>query len=202
MVARPIEYVRAEHLRAEPPAMTMEGLVLPSYSGPATGVQLVAQPDGPAWIVTEPGGGRYRYSAHDGALVPPVVEEEAARLAQAAYAGPADLQAVTYFPQDASPMDLRLPVAVWQARFGDGTHVYIRDATGEVLALRSDWWRVFDFMWGLHIMDLQTREDTSHPILILFAGLAVLATLLGCTLMFRRRKARPARPPQGTGTGR
>ena len=39
-------------------------------------------------------------------------------------------------------------------------------------------------------MDLQTREDTSHPILILFAILGVLASLLGFVLMFRRRKAR------------
>jgi len=45
-------------------------------------------------------------------------------------------------------------------------------------------------MWGLHIMDLRTREDTSHPILILFAALGVFASILGCILMFRRRKAR------------
>jgi hypothetical protein len=45
-------------------------------------------------------------------------------------------------------------------------------------------------MWGLHIMDLQEREDTSHPILIIFAALGVVGSLLGCILMFRRRKAR------------
>ena len=56
--------------------------------------------------------------------------------------------------------------------------------------MRTRWWRGFDFMWGLHIMDLQTREDTSHPILILFAFLGVVGALLGCILMFRRRKAR------------
>jgi len=37
---------------------------------------------------------------------------------------------------------------------------------------------------------LRTREDTSHPILILFAALGVIGALLGCILMFRRRKAK------------
>ena len=59
-----------------------------------------------------------------------------------------------------------------------------------MLALRTGQWRLYDLMWGLHIMDLQTREDTHHPILILFAALSVLGALLGCTLLFRRRKAR------------
>jgi ABC-type Mn2+/Zn2+ transport system permease subunit len=56
--------------------------------------------------------------------------------------------------------------------------------------VRTRWWRTFDFVWGLHIMDLQTREDTHHPILIFFALLAVIGALFGCILMFRRRSAR------------
>lgn len=67
--------------------------------------------------------------------------------------------------------------------------IYVDAGTGEVLALRSRLWRAFDFMWGLHIMDLQGREDTHHPLLIGFAGLAFLGTLLGTVLLFRRRKA-------------
>jgi hypothetical protein len=41
-------------------------------------------------------------------------------------------------------------------------------------------------------MDLQTREDTHHPILILFAVLSVIGSLFGCVLLFRRRKSRMA----------
>ena len=41
---------------------------------------------------------------------------------------------------------------------------------------------------GLHIMDLQTREDTSHPILIIFAALSVFGALMGTVLLFRRRR--------------
>ncbi len=47
-------------------------------------------------------------------------------------------------------------------------------------------------MWGLHILDPIDREDTSHPILILFAALGLASAIMGCVLLFRRRKARVA----------
>ena len=79
---------------------------------------------------------------------------------------------------------------VWQVALEDGTNVYVGTETGRIEAVRTRWWRTFDFMWGLHIMDLQEREDTHHPTLILFALLSVTGALLGCILMFRHRKAR------------
>lgn len=190
MALYPIEDVRGEHLRAEVAVVDTAGLIFPDRLGPVTEAKLIAQLDGPAWIVTEPDGGRYRYSARDGSLIPPLIEDEARRVALAAWTGNAALESVTYFPGDISPPDLRAPFAAWQAHFADGSNLYMRADTGEVLAVRTGWWRVYDFMWGLHIMDLQTREDTSHPILLIFAALAVLGSLLGCALLFRRRKAR------------
>ncbi len=190
MVWHPIEYVRGNHLRAEMPPLQMQTLVMPRIDRPVRTVTLQSLPDGPGWIVVEESGARLRYSPEDGRLYAPVLKDSARAMAVAAYAGDAALEALTYYPADSAPMDLRAPVNSWQARFADDTHVYIHAQTGEVLAVRSGWWRVFDFMWGLHIMDLETREDTSHPILIIFAALGVIGSLLGCALMFRRRKAR------------
>jgi len=190
MVIRPIEEVRGDNLRTASAPIATADLVFPNRMGPVLGVTLASQPDGPAWIVTEPDGGKYRYSATDGTLIPPVIEAEARAIALSAYAGDAALETVRYFPQDVAPPDLRSPIATWQAHFADGTNFYIHNSTGEVLAVRTGWWRVYDFMWGLHIMDLETREDTSHPTLILFAGLGLLGALFGTTLLFRRRKAR------------
>lgn len=39
-------------------------------------------------------------------------------------------------------------------------------------------------------MDISEREDTSHPILIAFTALALTGSIMGCVLMFRRRKGR------------
>lgn len=190
MVARPIEEVRGENMRAEAAPIDTAELVFPNRMGLVSEVTLVSQSDGPAWIVTEADGGKYRYSATDGSLIPPVIESEARRIALGAYAGKAALASITYFPADAAPLDLRTPTASWQAHFSDGTNFYIHNSTGEVLAVRTGWWRVYDLMWGLHIMDLETREDTHHPILIAFAALGAAASIIGITLLFRRRKAK------------
>ena len=93
-------------------------------------------------------------------------------------------------PAGEAPVEARSPGAAWQARFADGTHIYIDDATGEVLALRTGGWRFYDTMYGLHVMDPQTHEDAHNPFAVLFAALAVIGASLGCILLFRRRKAR------------
>lgn len=192
MVARPIEVVRGEHLRAPAAPVDPSGLALPRVSAPVDRIELVAQPRGPAWIVTAAGGGRSRYSASTGRLLPPLTPAEAVRIADSAYAGKAKFLQIAHFPADRAPLDLRRPVASWQVLYADGTRLYLEAASGEVLAVRTRWWRVFDLMWGLHIMDLEAREDTHHPVLIGFAALAVVGTLIGCVLLFRRRRARPA----------
>jgi uncharacterized iron-regulated membrane protein len=190
MVARPIEEVRGDHLRAAHAAVDPAGLQFPVTIEEIHEARLVAQPGGPMWIITAADGARWRYSARTGIAAPPVIEREARRIAEEAYAGEARLAGTTYFPAGEAPVEARTAGAAWQARFADDTHVYIDDATGEVLALRTGEWRLYDVMWGLHIMDLETREDAHHPILLLFAVLATIGALLGCVLLFRRRKAR------------
>ena len=90
MVARPIEEVRGDHLRAPHAAIDPVGIVFPKTIGePIHDAQLVQQPGGPAWIVTAADGARWRYSARTGTAAPPVIEAEAQRIAAAAYAGKA-----------------------------------------------------------------------------------------------------------------
>ncbi len=193
MALKPLEETRGDTMRKAAPLREFAvDLALPRLAPQdvIAAMHLVQQVDGPVWIVDTEAGGTYRYSARDGSLVPPIIASEARRIAAATWAGEAALESVTYFPADASPPDLRAGIDTWQAHFADGTNLYIRADSGEVLAVRTGWWRFYDVMWGLHIMDLETREDTSHPILILFAALALAGSLLGCALLFRRRKAR------------
>ena len=37
-------------------------------------------------------------------------------------------------------------------------NVYLNAYSGEIVAIRSPSWRIWDLMWGLHIMDWQDRE--------------------------------------------
>ena len=190
MIARPLEEVRGDDLRPEPAPLAIGAYAMPDFGEPVSELQLVQQAIGPVWIVTTAEGARRRYFAPDATLLPPVIEGEARRIAEAAYAGDARIAGVTYLPRGEAPTDARATAAVWQARFADGTRVYIDDATGEVLSLRTGQWRVYDFLYGLHVMDPRAHEDAHNPFAIAFAALAVLGALLGCVLLFRRRKAR------------
>lgn len=191
MVARPIEEVRGDTLRAELPVLDPAQIRFPENIGELIReARLVQQPDGPAWVITAADGGRWRYSATHGTATPPVVEDEVRRIAEYAYVGRAKVAGLTYFPPGEAPTDARTGGASWQARFADGTRVYIDDATGEVLALRTGQWRLYDFLYGLHIMDPQLHEDAHNPFAIGFAALSVIGATLGCILLFRRRKAR------------
>ncbi|MEO7655229.1 MAG: hypothetical protein ABIS23_06045, partial [Sphingomicrobium sp.] len=91
------------------------------------------------------------------------------------------------------PLDLRQPIAAWQVVMDDGTHFYVDATSGAVVAKRTAWWRFYDLMWGLHIMDLETREDAHNPLLIGF-GLASLVmaviALIQLPLTIRRKRKR------------
>ncbi len=191
MVSQPIEKVRGEHLKAPPAAITPFDAVMPSLEGRAiVKTSLVQQADGPVWIINFQDGGKKRASAANGQILPPLTAIQASASARQAYAGDAALQGVTYFAADQNPVELRRGRPAWQAVFSDDTHIYIDAETGETLATRTGLWRVFDFMWGLHIMDLQEREDNNHPTLIIFAALALISVLFGLILLFRRRSSK------------
>ena len=200
MTIKPIEEVRGNHLRIE-----REAAVLPAGnpfpiafpvddSARYTEMRVVRQGDRAVWLLTRDDDTVERYPADRAGPLDPIDEAYARSLVARDVVGGADPVQVRFFPADQAPFDLRRAIPAWQVALRDGSHVYVHGQTGEIAAVRTRFWRLFDTMWGLHIMDLSDREDTSHPILIAFAALSVIAALLGCILMFRRRRyAAPAR---------
>lgn len=187
MAARPIDEVRGVHLKANPPALALTAAPvfprLPADHGAPLSVKLEQQWDGPVWIATFAHGHEMRATAERGEWLPPISEAQARSIARRWYRPKADILSARHTPASAPPIDLRKERPAWGVYFADGAHVYIDADTGSLLAIRSGQWRLFDFMWGLHIMDLQTREETSHPVLILFAAFSVFALLLGLLLL-------------------
>ena len=194
MVARPIEEVRGNHLRKEMPERTLPGDVrlIDRVSGDAKVVEITQRMDndGPVAIMRFADGSRSRYSLRSRTASQPVTRDAAKALVAERIVGGDRVVRTDAFPADEPPSDFRRPIPVWRIALEDGTHVYVSRDTGEIEAVRTRWWRAFDFMWGLHIMDLQTREDTSHPTLILFAAISLIGALMGFVLLFRRRKRR------------
>ena len=192
MVARPIEEVRGEHLRAkvEPQPLALPGAQFGSVEGPIREMRAVMQDGRAVAFLTMMDGSVRRRDMATGEAIQPLDAAAARSIAARHIAGGDNVESVAFFEADEVPFDFRRPLPVWQVALADGTHVYVGRDTGEIEAVRTRWWRIFDFMWGLHIMDLQEREDTSHPTLILFTALALIGTLMGTMLLFRRRKAR------------
>lgn len=196
MVIKPIEEVRGNHLRKDVteralPPDTSISVALPSDSTePVRSVTTQVERGETVTRITYMDGTSERFRTN-GAKMAPLSEVEARLIVGERIHGGDKVVSTARHEADAVPFDFRRPMPVWQVVLEDGTHVYVGTETGAIEAVRTRWWRTFDFVWGLHIMDLETREDTSHPILILFALLGVLGSLLGCVLMFRRRRARP-----------
>ena len=190
MVARPIDEVRGTALRAPPPTLPALGPIVAPTGRALKALSLERQGNRALWLAGFANGGAGRADPATGRWLPGVGEAEARALARASLLRPTTIRSVTRTPADRPPIDLRRARPAWGVTFADGARVYLDADTGAVLALRTDQWRLFDWMWGLHIMDLKGREDTSHPILIASAALALLATLLGLVLLpfaMRRR---------------
>jgi len=68
---------------------------------------------------------------------------------------------------------------------GQSINVYLNVYTGEVEAVRSNQWRIWDLMWGFHIMDWETREDIDNLLLKIFSILALISSITGVLLFFK-----------------
>jgi hypothetical protein len=197
MVARPIEEVRGEHLRREAPAqpLAIPGSAIAAPEASLSEMRVTMQDGRAVAILTTLDGAVSRVDFTSGAPLPPLDAAAARALVAKRIVGGDKVERVTLFPADKTPFDFRRPLAVWQVALDDGTNVYVGRDTGEIEAVRTRWWRAFDLAWGLHIMDFSEREDTSHPVLIIFAAISLVGALMGLLLMFRRRKVRPFVPP-------
>ncbi len=194
MVWKPIEEVRGEHLLADPGPMRFTGaLMTPGLAGiPLKSVSLQKRADGPRWVVVRDDGTTRLADPRTGDLLPRLSAVDAMREVAARYSGNAEVASVARTARDEPPFDLRRPIEAWQVRMDDGTNFYVDAGSGEVVARRTAWWRFYDFMWGLHIMDPASREDTHNPWIVGFALVSlvsvILATILLPMVTKRRRK--------------
>jgi hypothetical protein len=195
MVWKPIEEVRGSDLLAPPaPVVLTTPAVLPSVVAglPLARVSLEQRAAGPRWVIEVRGGPTRLADPVTGRLLGPVSAFDASAEVLARYRGDARITSVRRTRADDPPVELRRPVASWQVSLNDGTHIFVAADSGAVLATRTRWWRLYDSMWGLHIMDLSGREDAHQPTLIAFTVISLVTVLLALVLLplsIRRRRS-------------
>ena len=199
MVVKPIEEVRGAELLTElPPVSATAAPVAPALDvRPLRKLTLEQRASGSRWVVAFADGSDRLADPATGRLLPALSAADAAREVTARYTGKARIASVSRIDSAAPPLDLRRPLDSWKIAMSDGTFFYVDRWTGEVAARRTAWWRFYDFMWGLHIMDLQTREDAHNPWLITFGAIAAATTVMALILLpmtTRRKKKRKVSP--------
>lgn len=198
MVIRPIEVVRGSDLMNEPKPMRMIAAPVPPRLGdvPLSSLMLQQRAAGPRWVLVLGDGTKRLADPATGAVLPPMSATDAVREVTGRYTGKARVKSVDRTDAGKPPLDLRRNISTWRVTMTDGTRFYVDPGSGDVVARRTGWWRIYDFMFGLHIMDLKTREDTSNPLVIGFGIAALVMSLLALVLLpmtINRRKRRPIR---------
>ena len=110
---------------------------------------------------------RYLLNPETGAVISPLNEETARDIATFHFNGNAQILNASLITSD-PPKEIqtrRLPL--WRIDFNDrySTSFYIDPYTGRLATRRHQYWRIFDFMWMLHIMDYDERSD-AHNLLL------------------------------------
>jgi uncharacterized iron-regulated membrane protein len=118
-------------------------------------------------------------------------------LARSYYAGSGQLSGVLLLEHEV-PMEVRGRAApLWRADFDDWlqTTLYLQPDTGALVARRHRLWRLYDFLWMLHIMDYGERETPTGVVPRVVSLLAAITVLSGVWLLYfsfwRPRAARP-----------
>lgn len=138
--------------------------------------------------------------ARDGHVLPKLDRTHAEELARADFAQPVSVAEAVLISEN-PPIEVRgrrLPL--WRVELDHPRHprIYFDAITGEVVARRNSWWRVYDFFYMLHLMDYTERERIHHPLLSIAAALAALTSLSGVALWGWRAASRRRAPAAGT----
>ena len=83
--------------------------------------------------------------------------------------------------------DLPLYKVIAENEEGEEINIYQNPYTGEILAIRSQQWRIWDLMWGLHIMDWNERDNIGNIFLKIFSFIALFTAATGVILFFKRK---------------
>jgi len=170
------------------PAEALSELLLDHPQAEIRSVLLRHHPDGAVYEITfledeEPHWALAEVST--GELRSTVDREEAEEIARQAYALDSPIADVTLITETSSGSEYReRPLPAYRVTFDDslGTRLYVSIERGAVTARRNDRWRLFDFLWMLHIMDYQTRDNFNTILLQAVSALGLVTVLSGFVL--------------------
>lgn len=187
MALLPKELVRGEHRAASATAPqtldTAPARQTPSVTSGTKEVSLQAFEGRPVYrhVTTE---GVRLVDAIEGGVIE-IDETRAHRIAEASYSGPGSIVGTTRL-EEATLAIRDHDAPAWRVDFDDGeqTSIYVSASDGQILEHRNNYWRGYDILWMLHIMDYQNRTSFNHPLIITIALIVFWLGVSGLILWF------------------
>ena len=201
MTAVHIDIIHGDHFvrHEEPRPVAVSQLASPAavaIAAKAETVRLASHLQKPVYIA-KTGTGDMLFDAATGQRLPPPDKDQIKQLADEWFIGQEQLIRLSLITDIPGEIRGRKP-PLWRADF-DGWNkptLYLSPATGELVSRRHELWRIFDFVWMLHIMDYDERENVNNWLLRAFTWLALATALSGAWLLWF---AFPRRRPKASG---
>lgn len=118
-------------------------------------------------------------------------KEEAVEIARKNFSDDAKIKQIEYLTTTNGHHEYReQPLPAYAITFvhPSNTTVYISSELGTVQKFRNNKWRIFDFLWMLHTMDYQSRDNLSNWLLRAFSIFGLFTISSGFILFFVSRK--------------
>jgi hypothetical protein len=202
----PIEKVRGEHLVARDSGTALapvQQLAAPSTllraaPRPVRELRYTALLGRPVAELTMVDGTIRMHDARTGNPMPRIDAPLATRIARAAYRGHGAPGASTMLVREAST-EFHGTLPAWRVQFDDAetTRVFVSPENGRITGVRTGTWRLYDFFWGLHIMDWKNHENFNTPWMMAFAAGGLALAIAGVVLLYMRWPRRRRRKVQG-----
>ena len=140
-------------------------------------------------IIEKNDNGNKTYETYtDGVKVEPITKDEALLIASKKTSlNPIDGILINETYKGAEFRGRDLPIFKVQTDTEDNINIYINPLTGDISAIRSDSWRLWDLFWALHIMDYQDRDNINNLLLKILSILALMTSISGIILFFIKK---------------
>jgi len=124
-----------------------------------------------------------------GQIAPTLSNKRIKEITDQIYAGDASISSIKLLNE--YPKELRpIKQPVWRVAFDDlaNSTLYFHYQTGRLISKRSDLWRIFDFLWTLHIIEYLGFEGYTGLLFRILSILSLTMAILGSFLLYYRLK--------------
>lgn len=125
--------------------------------------------------------------------IPNISKQQAIKIAKRNASFEAEIAKIELLTETSAHHEYReKPLPAWAITFEypSSPTFYISTKQGTLISVRHNAWRIFDFLWMLHTMDYQTRDDFGNWLIRAFSIIALITAISGIILFIISSKKR------------